>query len=147
MPYAWQSKDEPVLLPSSRGKSTSVFGLMSTLGTLIYDFYDQAVNSEKMIAFFDNFVNGIIKRTVVVLDNSSLHTSKKFREKLKEWEALDLIIYYLPPYSPELNKIEILWRFIKYQWLKPEAYSSFENLKTNLKNVLDCFGTKCIINF
>jgi transposase len=28
-----------------------------------------------------------------------------------------LIIKYLPPYSPELNLIEILWRRIKYTWL------------------------------
>jgi transposase len=28
-----------------------------------------------------------------------------------------LILKYLPPYSPELNLIEILWRHIKYRWL------------------------------
>ena len=97
VPYAWQSKDDPVLLPSIRGKSTSVFGLMNTLGDLVYDF-------------FDRFAQTIVKKTVVVLDNSSLHTSKKFKEKIKEWKELDLLIYFIPPYSPELNKIEILWR-------------------------------------
>jgi hypothetical protein len=30
----------------------------------------------------------------VVLDDSSLHTSKKFKEKIKEWEELDLLIYF-----------------------------------------------------
>ncbi len=55
--------------------------------------------------------------------------------------------YFIPPYSPELNLIEILWRFVKYKWLKFEAYTSFENLKLNLNDVLNGFGTKCIINF
>lgn len=147
VPYAWQSKDDPVLLPSIRRKSTSVFGLMNTLGDLVYDFFDKTINSEMLIVFFDRFAQTIVKKTVVVLDNSSLHTSKKFKEKIKEWKELDLLIYFIPPYSPELNKIEILWRFVKYKWLKFEAYISFENLKASLKNVLDNFGKKCIINF
>ncbi|WP_336718131.1 IS630 family transposase [Chryseobacterium mucoviscidosis] len=147
VPYAWQSKDDPVLLPSIRGKSTSVFGLMNTLGDLVYDFFDKTINSEMLIVFFDRFAQTIVKKTVVVLDNSSLHTSKKFKEKIKEWKELDLLIYFIPPYSPELNKIEILWRFVKYKWLKFDAYISFENLKASLKNVLDNFGKKCIINF
>jgi hypothetical protein len=36
-----------------------------------------------------------------------------------------LIIKYLPPYSPELNLIEILWRFMKYYWLPFSAYMFF----------------------
>lgn len=147
VPYAWQTKDNPILLPAIRGKSLSVFGLMNTLGNLVFDVYESTLNSDKLIVFFDKFVEKITKKTVVVLDNSSLHTSKKFKEKIKEWEELDLFIYFIPPYSPELNLIEILWRFVKYKWLKFEAYSSFENLKSNLNDILDGFGTKCIINF
>lgn len=37
-------------------------------------------------------------------------------------ETRGLFIYYLPPYSPELNLIEILWSFIKYAWLPFNAY-------------------------
>ena len=53
----------------------------------------------------------------------------------------------LPPYSPELNLIEILWRRIKYQWLDFDAYKSFENLKEKLNFVLNNFGTKYDIKF
>jgi transposase len=147
VPYAWQLKNEPILLPSIRGKSLSVFGLVNTFGDLVFDVFESTVNSEILITFFDKFVQKIIKKTVVVLDNSSLHTSKKFKEKIKQWQELDLLIYFIPPYCPELNKIEILWRFIKYKWLKFEAYTSFENLKINLNEVLNNFGTKYIINY
>ncbi|WP_409193504.1 transposase [Chryseobacterium sp. SG20098] len=50
----------------------------------------------------------IVKKTVVILDNSYLHTSKRFKEKIKERKQLYLLIYSIPPYSPKLNKIEIL---------------------------------------
>ncbi len=65
---------------------------MNTLGNLVFDIFETTINSEKMIVFFDKFVENITKKTVVVLDNSSLHTSKKFKEKIKEWEELDLLI-------------------------------------------------------
>lgn len=34
---------------------------------------------------------------------------------------------------------------IRYEWLKFDAYTSFDNLKANIKDLLDGFGTKCII--
>jgi transposase len=66
--------------------------------------------------------------TVAIIDNASMHTSKAFRDKQVEWEKKGLIIHYLPTYSPELNLIEILWRFLKYQWLPLSAYESYSTL-------------------
>jgi transposase len=88
-----------------------------------------------------------VKRTVVILDNSPIHKSKKFMAKIEEWKENDLLIYFLPPYSPELNLIEILWRRIKYQWLPFEAYLCFQNLKESLSYVLNNFGKKYDIIF
>ncbi|WP_052303070.1 transposase [Dysgonomonas gadei] len=78
---------------------------------------------------------------------SPIHRSKLFKNKIKEWVKDDLYICFLPPYSPELNKIEILWRFIKYRWLPFETFVNFKNLKERLKFVLENIGTKCSVNF
>ena len=59
----------------------------------------------------------------------------------------DSYIFFLPPYSPELNIIEILWRFIKYEWLEVSAYQGFEKLEEALSVLLDAVGTKYLINF
>ncbi|KAA6347661.1 hypothetical protein EZS27_004872 [termite gut metagenome] len=95
----------------------------------------------------DRFVTQINKKTVVILDNSPIHKSKKFIAKLEEWREKDVLIFFLPPYSPELNVIEILWRRIKYQWIPFDAYSCFENLKERLTEVLTNFGGKYDIIF
>ncbi|MDR0969323.1 MAG: transposase [Lentimicrobiaceae bacterium] len=58
-----------------------------------------------------------------------------------------MFIFFLPPYSPELNKIEILWRFIKYKWLTFDAFTNFQNLKEHLKEVLNNIGEKYVIKF
>jgi transposase len=53
----------------------------------------------------------------------------------------------LPPYSPELNLIEILWRFIKYKWLPFSAYLTFETLVEEVEKVLKNVGSEWFINF
>lgn len=81
------------------------------------------------------------------MDQASIHTSEKILNKLEEWEKKNLQIFWLPPYSPHLNLIEILWRFIKYEWIELSAYDSWENLTNYLKKVLDLLGTEYVINF
>jgi DDE superfamily endonuclease len=41
----------------------------------------------------------------------------------------------LPAYSPQLNLIEILWRFIKYQWLEFSAYKDWNSLVEAVENI------------
>ncbi|MEN9918712.1 MAG: hypothetical protein RL662_1148, partial [Bacteroidota bacterium] len=70
-----------------------------------------------------------------------------FMAKIAEWKQQDLLIYFLPPYCPELNLIEILWKQIKYYWLHFDAFSNFQNFKERLSNTLNQIGTKCQIKF
>ena len=147
VPYAWQTKENPILLPATKGKSLSVVGLMTRRNKLFFEVIETTFNSEKFICFMDNFVEQIVKKTVVVLDNSPIHKSKKFMIKIEEWKEKDVLIFFLPPYSPELNLIEILWKRIKYQWIPFEAYRNFKNLKENLSTILINFGKKYDIIF
>jgi len=147
VPYAWQSKNNPILLPSSRGKYINVVGLMTRKNKLFYEITETTFNADKIICFLDKFVETITKRTVLILDNSPIHKSKKFMQKIIEWNEKDLLIFFLPPYSPELNLIEILWKRIKYQWLPFDTYQNFQSLKQNLIIVLNSFGKNTTLNF
>ena len=50
------------------------------------------------------------KSVIIVIDNFASHRSKVVRDKAKE---LGLFLVYLPPYSPDLNPIEFIWKSIK----------------------------------
>ena len=89
----------------------------------------------------------IKKETVIVLDNASIHQNKKLWKKQKEWSEKGLKIFFLPTYSPQLNKIEIMWRFMKYKCLGTSAYSSYVNLVKAVENILINYGSKYTINF
>ena len=109
--------------------------------------FETRINSEIVIKFLDNYVEKIDKMTVVVLDNAPIHRSKAFQKKITQWSKKKLKIFWLPTYSPQLNLIENLWRFMKYEWIESWAYASWNNLVEYVENILKDFGTKYTINF
>ena len=52
---------------------------------------------------------------VVVMDNASFHHARKVKDALPDLQKQNLHLYYLPPYSPELNDIERLFRKAKHE--------------------------------
>lgn len=147
LPYAWQQKGQTLKVPASKGKRINVAGLINSKGDFHYQTYTGRVASSEIIGLLDNFCEKLKQKTVVILDKAPTHRSKAFREKVEQWQQQDLYIFFLPPYSPELNKIEMLWKKIKYQWLDFDAYRSWHHLQSYLKLVLDNIGKKYIINF
>ena len=81
------------------------------------------------------------------MDQASVHKSAAIEAKIEDWKARHVEIFWLPPYSPELNLIEILWRFMKYEWIEFEAYESLEKLGQYLEKVLRGVGENYVINF
>jgi len=108
--------------------------------------YDK-VDSDVVIEHFNLFANEITKKTVAVIDNASIHTSHKFKAMLETWESQGLIIFYLPPYSPQLNPIEQLWKFMKYYWIEFDAYKSTKHMQDYVEKVIIGYGTKYEIKF
>jgi hypothetical protein len=79
--------------------------------------FEESIHTGVVIACFDAFCKTIKQKTIVMIDNASIHRSEEFEDRIPFWKQQGLIIKYLPTYSPELNLIEILWRRIKYDWL------------------------------
>ena len=105
------------------------------------------LNTDVVTACFDAFARRESARpTVVMIDNASVHTSHPFLNRLPLWETQGVFVKYLPPYCSALNRIEILWRFIKYHWLPFEAYLSFDNLVSAVENILAQLGETFRIN-
>ena len=67
--------------------------------------FEPSIHTGVVIACFDAFGQTITKKTVVVVDNASIHRSEEFEDWMPYWKQYGLIIKYLSPYSPELNLI------------------------------------------
>ena len=137
-----------MILPVCKGKANNVLGFMWHRCQRFESFvFEGATDSKVVISCFDLIAKDIKKETVIVLDNAPIHRSDEFEEKLEEWEELGLKIYYLPTYCPSLNKIEMLWEKIKYDWLTWDAYRSYKNLCEELDKVLSQIGSIYHITF
>jgi transposase len=147
IPYAWQPMHEHILITPVKSKRINILGFFKRDNTLHPYMIEGTVNSEIVIACFDDFCAPLNKKTVVVLDNASIHTSEQFQAKISQWEKQGLVLKFLPKYSPELNLIEILWKNIKYYWLPFSAYLGFEYLKEALTNILINVGKEYRISF
>ena len=147
VPYGWQNIGEYVSIDSSRSKRLNVLGIMSRKNHLETYVSTQSINSDVIVACINTFFSVVELPTVIVVDRASIHTSAAMFEHLEEWKERGITIFELPAYSPELNLIEILWRFIKYQWIKIDAYSSWQSLVLSVEKILREVGSKYVINF
>jgi transposase len=140
VPYGWQPVGATIELPSSRSPRLNTFGFLDRDHRFASYTVEGNIDSGIVISCIDEFSQTLTKRTVVVIDNASVHTSKAFEARIPEWKKKGLTFYKLPPYCPELNLIERLWKMIKYHWLPLNAYASFNSLREALASTLFQIG-------
>lgn len=80
---------------------------------------------------------------VVIMDNLSSHKSEAVREMIESAQA-DL--WYLPPYSPDLNPIEKLWSKVK-AWLRRVMASTFDGLMDAMAHALRAVDAEECANY
>lgn len=147
VPYGWQDIGEYLAIKSRRSRRLNVLGFLSIKNQLETYISAQSINSDVVVHCIDTFFPVVNRPTVIVADRASIHTSNIVLDKIEEWKERGITIFALPSYSPELNLIEILWRFIKYQWIEIDAYSSWNNFVESLEKILREFGKNYVINF
>lgn len=81
------------------------------------------------------------KLTFAWMDNASIHHS--IEPEITDRWLVDhrFVLLYLPPYSPELNVIEILWKHAKYHWRDFTSWTR-DTLIQNVQVLLNNFSTK-----
>lgn len=142
VPYGWQPLGERLDVPVSgaHGSTVQALGFESQDGTTDMYLHKGYVNSETVIAVFDDYSQQIDHPTVIILDNASCHTSAAFKACMERWAERGLFIYHLPAYSPELNAIELFWKKLKYQLLPATAWERFTTLLNALTTTLCKIG-------
>ena len=149
IPYGWQPIGIQRGIRSANDRVINLFGLLSKNGKLITYATEQNINSDFIIECINEIGLRATKDkpVIIVLDNAPWHKSLKMVRKQKEWERKNLYLFFIPPYSPHLNLIEILWRNIKYKWLKPKHYKNRSTMKKAIFNIIRNYGNSFSIQF
>ena len=85
--------------------------------------FERTITSDDLLAYLRGLPAADVPR-VVVLDNAGLHTSKVVKAARRALAKGGVYLYYLPPYSPELNDIERLFRVIKHHELPERTWTA-----------------------
>jgi putative transposase len=78
-----------------------------------------------------------LKIKVVVLDNAGTHKAKRIKQQLERWQAMGLTLWFQPPYSPQFNLIETVWKKLKSFLLPRRCYKNRDDLMLALLDVLN----------
>jgi transposase len=148
VPYGWQKIGETHRLSSLSSRNHTVAGFMNK-ACHFYGFrFEGAATAVTTLKCMEEFLTQITKKTIVILDNASIHRAKLIRDQISQWKQKGLFLQFIPAYSPELNLIERLWKELKYNWLnKPEYYSSTDHLAQDIEQVVRNIGAKYTVNF
>lgn len=114
----WQPRGQTWRLPAHDFKRLTIMGFFSRDHRHDLHLLEERVNSRTVIDLIDGFIQRRAhpqRFALIVLDNASIHTSVLFNAQLERWLRQRVIVYWLPTYSPELNRIEILWRKTQYR--------------------------------
>ena len=132
------------LLPSSSGrKRYNVLGAYDPIRhEAVTLTNDTVVNQETFCALLDKIAAAYAATGIpitLVLDNARYQKCQSVFDKA---QALGIGLLYLPAYSPNLNLIERLWRFVKKQVLYSTHYSTFAAFKESIDGCLRDLGTR-----
>jgi putative transposase len=103
--------------------------------------FERTLTSDDLLAYLGALPAAKVPR-VVVLDNAGMHTSKAFKARRKELAGRGIYLYYLPAYSPELNRIEPVFKQIKHHEIPRRSHRTKAELRASVESGFETYGRK-----
>jgi transposase len=121
-------------VPHGHWKTTTLIAALGDRGMRCSTTVDGAVNAD----VFQSFVGQVLIKSlsagdVVVMDNLSSHKGLRVRQLI---ESVGAMVLYLPPYSPDLNPIELAFAKLK-QLMRSAAHRTVQALWEDVQRMLD----------
>lgn len=132
---------DPVVLHAPTRKSVALFGAVNLLtGTLVTMFAPQfdALTFQAFLRMLLRHRRRSRNQTVIVLDNARYHHAALLAPFLEQRHSF-LRLSFLPPYSPDLNPIERVWKHLRKLATHNQYFSSLEELTHAVANEIKRF--------
>lgn len=127
-----------------RGRRINIFGVWQPQVQFDYALMVGALKTSSFLKLMDwqadlagQQFNQTGQLTVIVLDNASVHPSKLSQQKQQQWQQQGLILFFLPPYSPQMNRIEEEWLHLKRDELASQVFEDEVDLADAIIEALE----------
>jgi putative transposase len=104
--------------------------------------FERTLTSDDLLAYLRDRLPAADVPRVVVLDNAGIHTSKVVKAARPGLAKLGIYLYYLPPYSPELNRIEPVFKQVKHHEMPTRSHTSKAELRASVEQGFDSYRRK-----
>ena len=84
-------------------------------GAVEHAHYWCTTTTELFLGFVNDLAKNVSKPLLIVLDNARIHSAAAIQPALQLLEKQGVKFEFLSPYSPELNRIEVMWRLMKHR--------------------------------
>lgn len=135
--YGWIKKGKTKHLKTNNGrKRTNINGALNLATKELIYVEDERINSQTMIKLLLLILKTQKQGNIyIVLDNARYYHSIIVKEFLKEHPRI--ILKFLPPYSPNLNIIERLWKILKNKVVYNKFYLKFDDFRNAVIDFLE----------
>jgi transposase len=131
-------------VPHGHWKTSTFIGALRCDGLVAPAVFNGAINGELFLAYVEQvLVPTLRKGDVVIMDNLGSHKVAGVRHAI---EAAGASLMFIPPYSPDLNPIEMAFAKLK-ALLRAKKLRTVEGLWNALGNLVDCFKPEECANF
>ena len=129
---------DPVLLHHPTRRSVGYFGAVRLRdGKFVFRREEEKFNAVTFLGFLKQLrlvSSHSGRRVMVIIDNARYHHAslhKEYREKSRDRFSLE----FLPPYSPELNPIERLWRLTRRMATHNQYFQTLTDIVAAVENI------------
>lgn len=126
--------ETPVVEDSGSRFSLHVISAVSPRGDMRFSFIEERMNSKRFVAFLKKLHKDAGKPILVITDNARYHHSKETQRFIDQQDG-DILLAFLPAYSPELNPDEQVWNHAKSHLGKRSIFDK-QDMKRHLVSIL-----------
>lgn len=129
---------DPVLLHAPTRKSVKYFGAVRLRdGKFVASREEGAFDGVTFHAFLQQLwrvTRRGSRRAVIIADNAGYHHAK-LHKAWRDAHAKRLRLHFLPPYSPELNPIERVWKLTRRRRLHNQYFETLDAVTTAVESL------------
>lgn len=132
----WAARGKtPVVRTTGARYRLNMLSAVNRRGKMRFMIEAKGLNADVMCRFLDRLMAGQKRRVFLILDGHPIHKSARLARKVSGFDGR-LKLFLLPPYSPELNPDEGVWREVKGHRLGRAGIFSFADLKSKALGAL-----------
>jgi transposase len=132
----WAPKGKtPVVTTTGSRFKVNLISAISPRGKMRFMATEGRLNAQVFCDFLGRLIANAVFPVYLVVDNHPVHRSKKVKEFVKNTNGM-LRLFYLPPYSPELNPDELVWNHLKNHKVGRQAIKGKKDFQERVRSIM-----------